>query len=126
MTVARNHDAIGYAGERGPSWYDVWITQRELEELLQKPVHVKVRPTGSVNKQWGFYLQLEVDGQEVQGFGSGFGKAYENKPLTMPAAMYTILTRVYHHFEMLGPMMREVELQRLRRRLSDADDELGG
>lgn len=115
MTGAyKSEDRASYEGERGPSWRDVWIAQRELEELCEVKVDINVRTTMSADKQWCMYVELRFDGKLLPGYGAGWGKGYGNAAKTMPAACFTLLTRVYHHFEKASIAERRFEILNIK------------
>lgn len=83
----------------GPSWFDVKVQWQETETLVGGPIEVRTILSSSVGNKPTYILRAVIRGVPCYSRGSSFTQGSSEGPQTMPAAIYQLLTKVYHWWE---------------------------
>lgn len=101
MSVVASYTKGPDQSKHGPSWRDVAMIWKELEILVDGPVEVREILASSVGNLPSFQLRAVVRGVHVYSIGQSFVPGGNGGPTTKPAALYLLLTKVYHWYEAL-------------------------
>lgn len=85
--------------KHGPSWRDVAMIIKEVELLVGERPYWTTSVTATFNGLPSFQLMAIVNNKPLMAVGQSFVPASNTGPSTMPAAIYLLFTKVYHHLE---------------------------